>query len=441
MKRIVLFLCLSSLAEAENIELPHTLSNNTVADADEVMANFNALKNGVNSRIWTDLSNYNAVFGDGLQRLTPGTPEDTSGQYNTATGVKALYAITEGTNNTASGAYALGSTTTGSNNNASGVSALYNNTTGVHNVATGSYALFKNTEGESNTAIGNYSLYTNTTGTGNVANGAYALALNSEGEKNTAIGFYSLYDNTTGIFNVAVGADALGYNTTGDANVAVGNGALLSTTANSNTAVGFAALLYNEQGAGNTAIGYAAGVKEGDEYKNLDNTTAIGSFSEVDASNKVRIGNTNVTVIEGQVAFTSSSDVRLKDSITPVIDGLALVNDLNPVSYHRIGNPASDVEMGLLAQEVRATLEKHGLGNSGMVHQSTQDAYMSLRYNDLLAPIIKAIQELDVQHKREVATLEKRLKSQQDELLVIVQSQQEQIARLESMLERTLVAR
>ena len=66
---------------------------------------------------------------------------------------------------------------------------------------------------------------------------------------------------------------------------------------------------------------------------------------------------------------------------------------------------------------------------------------MSLRYNDLLAPIIKAIQELDVQHKREVATLEKRLKSQQDELLVIVQSQQEQIARLESMLEPTLVAR
>ena len=64
-----------------------------------------------------------------------------------------------------------------------------------------------------------------------------------------------------------------------------------------------------------------------------------------------------------------------------------------------------------------------------------------MRYNDLLAPIIKAIQELDAQHKKEVAVLEKQLKSQQDELLVIVQSQQEQIARLESMLERTLVAR
>ena len=407
MKRIILFLCLSSLAEAENIELPHTLSNNTVADADEVMANFNALKNGVNSRIWYDRDNWNFVAGDGLQRLTPGAPEDKSGKLNTATGSGALYNTTEGATNTASGAYALHSNTTGNVNTASGVAALYKNTAGSNNVADGAYALYENTEGE----------------------------------RNTAIGTQSLQENTSGIYNVAVGADALASNTTGSNNVAVGNGALLRTSADANTAVGFTALFYNEQGAGNTAIGYAAGVKEGDEYKNLENTTAIGYFSQVDASNKVRIGNTNVTVIEGQVAFTSSSDARLKDSITPVIDGLALVNDLNPVSYHRIGNPASDVEMGLLAQEVRATLEKHGLGNSGRVHQSTQDAYMSLRYNDLLAPIIKAIQELDVQHKREVATLEKRLKSQQDELLVIVQSQQEQIVRLESMLERTLVAR
>ena len=60
--------------------------------------------------------------------------------------------------------------------------------------------------------------------------------------------------------------------------------------------------------------------------------------------------------------------------------------------------------MGLLAQEVEATLEKHGLGNSGMVHQPTEDSYMSLRYNDLLAPMIKAIQELDAQHKQEVAS-------------------------------------
>ena len=112
---------------------------------------------------------------------------------------------------------------------------------------------------------------------------------------------------------------------------------------------------------------------------------------------------------------------------------------LNPVSYHRINNPESDIEMGLLAQEVEATLARHGLGNSGMVHQPTEDAYMSIRYNDLLAPMIKAIQELDAQHKQEVTSLQEQLQSQQEELLAIVESQQEQIAQLQRMVEHQFV--
>ena len=116
----------------------------------------------------------------------------------------------------------------------------------------------------------------------------------------------------------------------------------------------------------------------------------------------------------------------------------SLINDLNPVSYHRTNNPEGDIEMGLLAQEVEATLEKHGLGNSGMVHQPTEDSYMSLRYNDLLAPMIKAIQELDDASEAkdaEIASLQTQLQSQQEELLAIVQSQQEQIAQLQRMVE------
>ena len=175
----------------------------------------------------------------------------------------------------------------------------------------------------------------------------------------------------------------------------------------------------------------------------LTNATAIGFNAKVDSNNKVRIGNTGVTVIQGQVAFTSSSDARLKDSITPVSDGLALVNDLNPVSYDRTNNPESGIEMGLLAQEVEATLEKHGLGNSGMVHQPTEDAYMSLRYNDLLAPMIKAIQELDDASEAkdaQVTALQEQLQSQQEELLAIVQSQQKQIAQLQQMALQQLAA-
>jgi len=170
---------------------------------------------------------------------------------------------------------------------------------------------------------------------------------------------------------------------------------------------------------------------------NLSNATAIGYGAKVDASNKVRIGNESVTVIGGAAAWSNFSDERLKEKIEPVSSGLSLINDLNPVTYHRINNDAPDVEMGLLAQEVEATLEKHGLGNSGMVHQPNEDAYMSLRYNDLMAPMIRAIQELDEKNQ----ALEVQLKSQQDELLAIVESQQEQIAQLQQMVEHQFVAR
>jgi len=227
-------------------------------------------------------------------------------------------------------------------------------------------------------------------------------------------------------------------NTAGSNNTAIGDSALKANiTGTHNTATGFQALRSNGSGIGNTAVGSFADVN----FENLTNATAIGFAAQVDADNKVRIGNTDVSVIEGQVTLTATSDARLKDSITPVSGGLALVNDLNPVSYHRINNTHSDIEMGLLAQEVKATLARHGLGNSGMVHQPTEDSYMSLRYNDLLAPMIKAIQELDAKHiaaidekDEQIALLEQRLESQQEELLAIVQSQQEQIAQLQRLM-------
>src|SRR5262249_15601959 len=45
----------------------------------------------------------------------------------------------------------------------------------------------------------------------------------------------------------------------------------------------------------------------------LFNATAIGSGAIVDASNKVRLRNTSVTRIEGQVGFTASSGVNQKE--------------------------------------------------------------------------------------------------------------------------------
>ena len=57
---------------------------------------------------------------------------------------------------------------------------------------------------------------------------------------------------------------------------------------------------------------------------NLNNATAIGANAIVNASNKVRLGNASVTVIEGQVAFTFPSDKTKKENFQPV-DGEAVL--------------------------------------------------------------------------------------------------------------------
>jgi hypothetical protein len=192
--------------------------------------------------------------------------------------------------------------------------------------------------------------------------------------------------------------------------------------------------------AGGITLSAAANITLLGDVTANDTVTVVGAtvLSSVSASN-VNVSN---SVVAGNQVIASgvvlSSDARLKEAVSSVGVGLGLINDLNPVRYHRINNPESDIEMGLMAQEVEATLAKHGLGNSGMVVQPEEKGYLYLRYNDLLAPMIKAIQELDDASEakdEQIASLQQKLESQQEELLAIVQSQQEQIAQLQKLVE------
>jgi len=197
-------------------------------------------------------------------------------------------------------------------------------------------------------------------------------------------------------------------------------------------------VLTNLQGAAADSIeihSYSGGIK-------LSAETGIildsGSGVVATSSNLTVDGNLTVVGTVTSNGVINSSDARLKEAVTSVGVGLGLINDLNPVRYHRINNPESDIEMGLMAQEVEATLAKHGLGNSGMVIKPDEKGYLYLRYNDLLAPMIKALQELDDASEakdEQIASLQQKLDSQQEELLAIVQSQQEQIAQLYKLVE------
>ena len=179
-----------------------------------------------------------------------------TGEFNTATGARALAANTTGAGNTATGLAALEANTEGFFNTATGVGALGVNTTGVGNTATGAFALQSNTTGESNTAAGLAALQVNTTGTQNTALGAEALQSNTTGDGNTALGISALRSNTQGDFNTATGINALAANTTGNESTATGADALrFNTTGTDNTATGANTLEANISGSSNTATG------------------------------------------------------------------------------------------------------------------------------------------------------------------------------------------
>jgi trimeric autotransporter adhesin len=268
------------------------------------------------------------------------------GVQNTFIGIRAGNS-TNGDSNTGVGFEALEYNTAGVFNTAIGQRALEQNTTGVDNTANGNFALANNTIGGFNTAIGNASLFSNTTGFFNTASGAYALLSNTTGYWNTATGFYALQANTDGFNNTASGPYAL-YNTTGS----------------NNTAIGTSALFSNTTGVANTAIGAFADVSA----PNLTNATAIGAGAIVDASNKIRFGNSQVTVIEGQVPYTFVSDRNQKENFHAV-DGEAVlkkVGGLNLTSWNYIGhNPQQFRHYGPVAQEFFAAFGQDAVGTIG----------------------------------------------------------------------------
>jgi hypothetical protein len=412
---------------------------------------------------------------------------NSTGSFNTATGTGALYFNTIGQYNTANGYQSLYVNTTGNHNTAVGLNALTGNTTGSYNIVTGGNSMLSNTVGSNNTAYGYQALNSNIAGSNATAIG-YNAMLNSNnsstpftnynvavgyealrgsptpsvntGNSNTAIGYQTLRNNTTGLENCATGASALLSNTTGHSNVAVGVNSLnWNSAGNYNTACGFTSLGANSTGTFNTALGSNAlgqnttgtfnvgiGTLADVASGTLINAAAIGWNTIVDSSNKVRIGDPSVTSIGGQVNWTTFSDARIKNNIEENVKGLEFINLLRPVTYHYditkeqelLGRKDSnnwqgkfDIEKipfsGFIAQEVEEAARKVDYNFSGV---DKNGRFLGLRYAEFVVPLVKAVQELNVELKVQNEELKKENMEQQmqiDELKLSILNSQSSI--------------
>jgi trimeric autotransporter adhesin len=368
-----------------------------------------------------------------------------TGHSITAIGSKALFKNTTGSGNTAVGKEALFQNTTGSSNTAIGATSLNNNSTGSSNIAVGNATLFRNTIGSDNTAIGEYSLNANSIGSSNIAIGNKTLFHNTTGLNNTANGYMALGGNFTGNQNTAVGSSALNFNTIGSANTAIGNDAINKNTSGThNTAVGFNAMRNNTTGVFNTVIGAFAEVTSG----NLTNATAIGTGAFSNASNKVRIGNAGVTIIEGQVPFTIPSDGRFKTNVKENVSGIDFIMQLRPVTYYfktsmydgflnksaksdllKLNYTESEniLHTGFIAQEVEQAANKVGFKFDGLLTPKNKNETYSLSYSQFVVPLVKAVQEQQkIMEEQQKKIIEQQKKTKE---------QQKKIERLEKIME------
>ena len=271
--------------------------------------------------------------------------------------------------------------------------------------------MYKNTTGNCNTAVGYQALYANTSGASNVAIGQLALLNNTVGFSNTAIGREAMRANTTGVDNTAVGIVAL-YKSTGCWNTAVGSNALACLTT----------------GTCNIAMGTLAG----STITTASNTISIGtSTNPANTTGHTVWGNSGNNLCNCVYkAWELASDCRDKANIQtlPTKLGLQFINKLRPVSFNwdyrdtyvreckysygeKDGSFISEKKSyGVIAQELKQVLEDLQVDFDGLGHDAEKDAYR-IGYEELIAPIIKSIQELVAENqeiKDRLTTLENK---------------------------------
>ena len=385
----------------------------------------NATVNGLKLGTFPDNGATNTVFGS-----LAGGGVSATGTYNVTVGYLVGGLLSTGTSNTAVGAIALQSCSTGLSNTAVGVAALNACSTSSSSTAIGYYALSV-ANATNNVAVGHSAGLVLTSGPSNVVVGQLAGARLTTGAQNTVIGRSAgaslvAADNNTLIGWVAGGSSGTG--TLGPNNVAVGSATLANTT--------------TIAAANNTALG----VDSLTLLATFSNCTGLGYQTAVTGSDQVQLGNSSTTAY-AYGTVQNRSDIRDKTDVRDTQLGLGFINALRPVDYRwdmrddykppmpKIPEDPEDPEdpeyktaleeykiahaawveacdfsnlthdgskkrtryhHGLIAQEVKAVLDAQGIDFGGYQDHKIKGGQdvLTIGYEELIAPLIKAIQEL-----------------------------------------------
>ena len=140
------------------------------------------------------------------------------------------------------------------------------------------------------------------------------------------------------------------------------------------------------KGNGNTywAIGSTGGTNE---PGTASTSLAFHHYDGSAWNNEVEFDSSGNIVADGNI--TAFSDVRLKDNIETIENGLAKVNELRGVSYSKDNKKS----IGVIAQEVEKVLPEI------VITGKTEEKLKSVDYGRLTAVLIEAVKELSARVK------------------------------------------
>jgi hypothetical protein len=425
---------------------------------------------GANSLASNTLGSSNIAIGNDTLKTVQGTQTVPVGTFfcegwaNIAIGDSAGRDVTTGFENMALGAITQQRLTTGAWNVAIGNNSQILNETGDSNTSVGAYALVTNLSAN-NTAMGWAALENQVTG-GNTAVGFVAMNANVSGTGNSVFGSDAMRSSLAINKCVVVGQEAM-KNVISGANqcTIVGTEALgqMTTGGGTNTtAIGYQSLLSLTSGDNNTAIGAGCLSTAG----TVVNCFGIGASAQVTGSNQGQLGDSSVTTY-AYGAVQNRSDARDKTDIRDTKLGLSFINTLRPVDFkwdyrddyrlnvdtapkppklpnvkagkleqeayqaalvvfneqkikweeaNKLSNVVRDgskkrnrYHQGLIAQEVKSVCDAAGIEFGGFQDHKIAggDDVLSIGYGELVAPLIKAVQELS----NKIAILETRISS------------------------------
>jgi len=295
-----------------------------------------------------------------------------------------------------------------------GYQSGYNNQHGSYNVHIGHQSGLNSSE-SSNTFVGNQSGMNNTSGFFNSFYGTYSGSSNEQGNSNTFVGYSAGYYNKNGNHNTALGIEA-GSKQGGTGNTSVGSNAgkaMYLTETDNNTNIGYFAG-YGNRGTGNVFLGANAGKVGTYISETLSNRLIICNDNSTPPliqgyfpNNSIYLNADSVkvkTLVSGSgnavyrnattgILVTSSSDIRLKENIMPIENGLDKVLQLQGVNYTWKSDDKHEKKIGLIAQEVEKVLPE-------LVFTNEADGYKGINYAEITAVLIEAVKEL----KKEVHT-------------------------------------